>query len=298
MDYRNSTETTILRIKSQSRWNSAKVTAWGTVFLVFVLIIYLMFGFAEIGTVRPAWFKFITSIFSIVAILGTYSLCWRNSLQVRIPSGQRVWGVFSWATIAVLMGQLLAAIWELGFGLKSGASPADLCNVAFYILTVWGLGLVIAQQKIALSRLHMLIVGIVAVAASIIAMHIMISATFSTSILASPISWANSIDKLFQPLVEFFALFYLFSDVVLIVMATILFLGFWGGRMGTTWQIVAQGLACIYLADMRFALLVKTGGYEGGDLLEVFRIAGFVQLSIAAALEWENAHRVKQLLNR
>jgi hypothetical protein len=298
MDYRNSTETTILRIKSQSRWNSAKVTAWGTVFLVFVLTIYLMFGFTEVGTARPIWFKFVTSFFSTIAMLGTFSLCWRNSLQAHIPSGQKVWGLFSWATIAILMSQMLTAIWELGFGLKSGASPADFCNVAFYALTIWGLGLVMAQQKVALSRIHMLMVGIVAVAASIIAMQIMISATFSTSTSISGVAWANSINHLLQPLVEVFGLFYLFSDVALIVMAAILFLGFWGGRMGTTWQIVSQGLACIYLADMRFAFLAKTGGYESGDLLEVFWIAGFVQLSIAAALEWENAHRVKRLLNR
>ncbi len=298
MDYRNSTETTILRIKSQNRWNSGKVTAWGTVFLVFVLTIYLMFGLAEIGVARPDWFKFIASFFSTIALLGTFSLCWRNSLQAHIPSGQKVWGLFSWATIAILMSQMLTILWELGFGLKSGASPADLFNVAFYILTIWGLGLVMAQQKMSLSRLHMLMVGVVAVAATIIAMQIMISATFSTSTSVSSVAWANSIDKLLQPLVEVFGLFYLFSDVALIVMAAILFLGFWGGRMGTTWQVVAQGLTCIYLADMRFAFLAKTGGYESGDLLEVFWIAGFVQLSIAAALEWENAHRVQRLLNR
>jgi hypothetical protein len=298
MDYRNSTETTILRIKSQNHWNSGKVTAWGTTFLVFVLTIYLMFGITEIGAVRPDWFKFITSFFSTIALSGTFSLCWRNSLQAHIPSGKKVWGLFSWATIAILMSQMLTILWELVFGLKSGASPADLFNVAFYILTIWGLGLVMAQQKISLSRLHMLMVGIVAVAATIIAMQIMISATFSTSTSVSSVAWANSIDKLFQPLVESFGLFYLFADLSLIVMAAILFLGFWGGRMGTTWQVVAQGLACIYLADMRFAFLAKTGGYESGDLLEVFWIAGFVQLSIAAALEWENAHRVQRLLNR
>jgi hypothetical protein len=170
--------------------------------------------------------------------------------------------------------------------------------VAFYILTIWGLSLVMTQQKVALSRIHMLMVGIVAVASTIIAMQIMGSVNLATSTTTSSIAWANSIDRLLQPLVEVFGLFYLFSDVVLIVMAAILFLGFWGGRMGTTWQIVAQGLACIYLADMRFAFLTKTGGYESGDLLEVFWIAGFVQLSIAAALEWENAHRVQRLLNR
>lgn len=298
MDYRNSTETTMLKIKSPSCWNSAKVTAWGTIFLLFVLAIYLMFGWVEIGTARPVWFKSITSVFSVVAMLGTFSLCWRNSLQTHIPSGQRVWRLFSLATIAIFGSQMLTILWELGFDLKSGASPADLFNVAFYILTIWGVGLVMAQQKVALNRLHTFMVGMVAVAATVIAIQIMSSATFSTSTSVSSVAWVNSIDRFFQPLVEVFGLFYLFSDVALVVMAAILFLGFWGGRMGTTWQVVAQGLACIYLADMRFAFLAKTGGYESGDLLEVFWIAGFVQLSIAAALEWENSHRVQRLLNR
>jgi hypothetical protein len=33
-------------------------------------------------------------------------------------------------------------------------------------------------------------------------------------------------------------------------------------------------------------------------LLEIFWIAGFVQISIAAALEWENAHRIQRLMHR
>jgi hypothetical protein len=297
MDYRRNTETTILRIKSQGRWNSKKVTALGTVFLVVVLLIYLMFGLVEVGTVKPTWFKLSTHFFSMIALMGTIALCWRNSAQVHIPSGRKVWKIFSWAAIAILVGEVLGAAWKFYVGTSSGISPADLCNVAFYILTIWGLALVVRQQKIALKRPQMIMIGMVAVAAAVIALQIIMGTTLSVG-TNSAVAWVNSMSQILQPLIDVLGLFYLLSDIVLIVMAAVLFLGFWGGRMGTTWQVMAQGLVCVYLADVRFAFLSKAGAYESGDLLEIFWIAGFVQISIAAALEWENAHRIQRLMHR
>jgi hypothetical protein len=297
MDYRRNTETTILRIKSQGRWNSKKVTALGTVFLVVVLLIYLMFGLVEVGTVKPTWFKLSTHFFSMSALMGTIALCWRNSAQVHIPSGRKVWKIFSWAAIAILVGEVLGAAWKFYVGTSSGISPADLCNVAFYILTIWGLALVVRQQKIALKRPQMIMIGMVAVAAAVIALQIIMGTTLSVG-TNSAVAWVNSMSQILQPLIDVLGLFYLLSDIVLIVMAAVLFLGFWGGRMGTTWQVMAQGLVCVYLADVRFAFLSKAGAYESGDLLEIFWIAGFVQISIAAALEWENAHRIQRLMHR
>jgi membrane protein CcdC involved in cytochrome C biogenesis len=297
MDYRHSTETTILKIKSQGRWNSKKVTALGTVFLVVVLLIYLMFGLVEVGTVRPTWFKLSTHFFSMIALMGTIALCWRNSNQAHIPSGRKVWKIFSWAAIAILVGEVLGIAWKFYVGASSGISPADFCNVAFYILTIWGLTLVVRQQKIALKRPQMLLVGMVAAVAAAIALQIIMGTSLSVG-NSSSVAWVNSISQILQPLVDILGLFYLLSDIVLIVMSAVLFLGFWGGRMGTTWQVMAQGLVCVYLADVRFAFLSKAGAYESGDLLEIFWIAGFVQISIAAALEWENAHRIQRLIHR
>jgi hypothetical protein len=297
MDYRNNTENTILKIKSQRSWGSNKVTAWGTVFLVVTFLIYLMFGVVEVGMVRPAWFKFSTHIFSAIALVGTIVMCWRNSIQPHIPSGKRVWRLFSWAAIAILMGQICEAIWEFSLGLRVGGSPADLFFVAFYGLTIGGLALVVKQQKISLNRWQLLLVLSVGVMASGIVMQLLSGTTAAISTPALP-QWLAVIVRALQPLAEVFGLFYLLADVVLIVMATILFLGFWGGRLGTTWQVIALGLACVYLADVRFAYLTKSGAYERGDLLEVFWLAGFIQFSIAAALEWENAYRVQRLLQR
>jgi hypothetical protein len=297
MDYRSNTENTILQIKAQRSWGSNKVMAWGTVFLIVTFLIYLMFGVVDVGLVRPTWFKFSTHIFSAVALLSTIALCWRNSRQANIPSGKRVWRLFTWAAISILGGQFCEAIWEFSFGLHVGGSPADLFFVAFYGLTIGGLGLVISHQNLSLNRHRVLVVAMVAVMACGIAIHLLNGATTAIPTQTVP-SWLATISRYLQPLTEVFGLFYLLADVVLIVMASILFLGFWGGRMGTTWQVIAFGLACVYLADVRFAYLTKIGAYERGDLMEFFWLVGFIQFSIAAALEWENAYRVQRLLQR
>jgi hypothetical protein len=294
MDYRNDTENTILKIRAQRSWGSSKVTAWGTVFLVVTFLIYLMFG---VGAIRPLWFKFSTHIFSVIALLGTMAMCWRNSIQLHIPSGKRVWRLFSWAAIAILLGQICEVIWEFSLGLPVGGSPADLFYVAFYLLTIGGLVLVVNQQKISLNQRQMLLVLMVGVVAGGIAIQLLSGATMVNATPVVP-SWLAIIAQGLQPLSEAFGLFYLLADVVLIVMATVLFLGFWGGRLGNTWQVIALGLTCVYLADVRFAYLSKSGAYERGDLMEVFWLAGFIQFSIAAALEWENAYRVQRLLQR
>jgi hypothetical protein len=298
MDYRHDTENTILKIKSQRIWGSSSVTAWGTVFLVVTFLVYLMFGVVEVGTARPAWFKFSTHLFSGLALIGTIVLCWRNSLQAHIPSGKKVWRLFSWAAIAVLAGQIGEVIWEFYLGWKVGGSPADLCFVAFYLLTIWGLGLVVIHQKISLDWRKMVVVVLVGIMASSIVWQLLSGVTMTEPAAAVPVGWLAPIAQSLQPLADAFGLFYLLADVVLIVMASILFLGFWGGRLGTTWQVIAMGLACVYLADVRFAYLTKIGAYERGDLMELFWLAGFVQFSIAAALEGENAYRVQRLLQR
>jgi hypothetical protein len=297
MDYRHDTENTILKIKSQRSWGSNKVTAWGTVFLVVAFLVYLMFGVVEVGAARPAWFKFSTHIFSVLALVGTIALCWRNSLQAHIPSGKKVWRLFSWAAISILLGQICEVMWEFSFGLKVGGSPADLFFVAFYILTIWGLGLVVSHQQISLDWRKILVVLLVGVTAGGIVWQLLSGTTMALPTQAVP-GWLAAINQHLRPLTEVFGLFYLLADVVLIVMASVLFLGFWGGRMGTTWQVIAMGLACVYLADVRFAYLTKIGAYDRGDLMELFWLAGFVQFSISAALEWENAYRVQRLLQR
>jgi hypothetical protein len=203
------------------------------------------------------------------------------------------------ASLYFLGGEIILSLWELYWGLPPHGSPADLAFVGFYILMVWGLGIVVNGQQITLSWPQGILLLLVSATAMAIALQLLGGAE---KIIPSPAiyphnhPWVTQLDRSFKPLAANFNRFYILADVLLIILATILSLGFWGGRLGKTWQIMAQAIACLYIADIRFAYLTKTTGYESGDFIEVFWIAGILQLGIAAAVEWENSYRVKRLL--
>jgi hypothetical protein len=115
----------------------------------------------------------------------------------------------------------------------------------------------------------------------------------------TPPGWVLAIDRSMQPLVTTFNLFYILCDLVLLIFAAILFLGFWGGNLGSTWRTIAQAVLCFYIADTWFAYASnQVQGYESGSIMEVFWIFGIVQFGIAAALEFDNSIRARRLDRR
>jgi hypothetical protein len=114
-----------------------------------------------------------------------------------------------------------------------------------------------------------------------------------------PPSWVIAIDRVMQPLVTGLNFFYVLCDVVLLIFAAILFLGFWGGHLGSPWRVISQAVFCFYIADTWFAYTHnQVKGYESGFIMEVFWIFGIVQFAIAAALEFDNSIRVRQSARR
>jgi hypothetical protein len=102
-----------------------------------------------------------------------------------------------------------------------------------------------------------------------------------------------------QPLVSYLNLFYILCDVVLLIFAAILFLGFWGGNLGVPWRVISQAVFCFYIADTWFAYANhQVKGYESGFIMEVFWIFGIVQFAIAAALEFDNSIRARRVARR
>jgi hypothetical protein len=117
--------------------------------------------------------------------------------------------------------------------------------------------------------------------------------------VSSPPGWILAIDRQIQPLVKTFNLFYVLCDAILLILATILYLGFWGGHLGAPWRTIAQGVLCFYIADTWFASATdRMQGYESGSIMEVFWIFGIVQFGIAAALEFDNSIRARRLARR
>lgn len=111
--------------------------------------------------------------------------------------------------------------------------------------------------------------------------------------------WVVAIDRWMKPFVNTFNLFYVLGDLLLLIFASILFCGFWGGQLGLPWRMTAQAVLCFYIADTWFAYAnSQMQGYESGFIMEVFWIFGIVQFGIAAALEFDNSIRARRLARR
>jgi hypothetical protein len=96
-------------------------------------------------------------------------------------------------------------------------------------------------------------------------------------------------DGLLKPYGQTLNAFYVWSDIVLLAMAIVMILGFWGGRLSNAWQINAQAIICYYIADMWFAYAGnQIKDYQGGFMLEVFWILGAIQFGVAAGAEFEH----------
>ena len=112
-------------------------------------------------------------------------------------------------------------------------------------------------------------------------------------------TWVLAVDRWMQPVVSTFNLFYVLCDLILLVFAAILFLGFWGGQLGLPWRMTAQAVLCFYIADTWFAYINnQVQGYQSGSIIEVFWVFGIVQFGIAAALEFDNSIRARRLARR
>jgi hypothetical protein len=299
MDYRQSTEITLLRVKSQRRWNSHKVTVWSIAMLFVAILTYGLFSLLDPGVARPLWFRVSSYLFLILASGASALLCLRNGRSRQMPSGRLVWQLLGWGSVAGTIAQVIMLFWEQVLLLRPDISPADPFFVGFYILFALALGILISRQKITLNWQQ----GAVVVGISALAVWVAIKVV-DTANTVVPIPnpnahpWGLLFLNSFQYLADGMSIGYIFADVMLVIMAAILSMGFWGGRLATSWQVMAQGLVCICVADIWFAFLAKSSSYRSGDPMELFWLAGLLQLSIAAALEWENAQRVQRLIRR
>jgi hypothetical protein len=299
MDYRQSTEITLLRVKSQRRWSSHKVTVWSIAMLFVAILAYGLFSLLDPGVARPLWFRVSTYLCLILASGASALLCLRNGRSKQMPSGQLVWQLLGWGSVAGTIAQVIMLFWEQVLLLRPDISPADPFFVSFYALFALALGILISRQKITLNWQQ----GTVVLGISALALWIAIKVVDMANPvmpIANPNAhpWGLLFVHSFQYLADGMSICYVFADVLLVIMATILSMGFWGGRLATAWQVMAQGLLCICVADIWFAFLAKSSSYRSGDPMELFWLAGLLQLSIAAALEWENAQRVQRLIRR
>ncbi|OLP18769.1 hypothetical protein BST81_08985 [Leptolyngbya sp. 'hensonii'] len=111
-------------------------------------------------------------------------------------------------------------------------------------------------------------------------------------------TWAQELEKQLAPLEGPIQLFYVVSDVVLLIMASILLLAYWGGRSSLSWRMIAAAAFCLYIADIYFKYASNQPSYQSGSLPEVFWIFSGVLFGIGAALEHDLSTRSRRAGSR
>jgi hypothetical protein len=301
-------------------WRKQNVIYWAFGWAALSLFTYVFFSGSAQSTDRPLLYRIFTAYFlENIPLLVAGILCIRNGLSRRMPSGSQVWLLIGIALIAYFVGNIFFSSWELVWHLNSTGSLGDPFFMIFYICLSLAMLIAITSKRIRLKMYQWAIVLGIGAYAAMIAMWILNpvaspsidpatpvtivqnSATSSTTPTIAPSiteslepantapGWVMFCDGIFKPYGSTLNSFYVWSDVVLFIMAIIMILAFWGGRLSKAWQVNAQAIVCYYIGDMWLAYASNhINNYQTGFLLEVFWILGAIQFGVAAGLEFEH----------
>ncbi|WP_448563264.1 hypothetical protein [Trichothermofontia sp.] len=269
--------------------------AWAVIALLFFLLFSTPTPTENGELVRAEWYQNGTYFLEWGAWLGAGVLCLRNARSSQIISGRNVWSCIGFGTLSYLVGNIFLGIWELGLGLKPNVSPADIFFISAYVLISVGMVLAVTSRRLNLVSWQWAVVALIALVGIVIAWFISMPAGTvlpdaavsapTTEVSQSP-AWALALDERLQPLAQPLALFYVVMDVLLLIIASMLLLAFWGGRFSQSWRMIAAAAFSLYIADIWFKYAANANpNYQTGDLLEVFWIFSGVLFAIGAALE-------------
>jgi hypothetical protein len=294
-------------------WRKDNVILFAFFWAGLSLFVYMFLSGPMVGVERPIWYRATTGyIFQDIPLLMSGLLCLRNGLTKRMPSGSLVWLLMGIALLSYLLGNIFFTSWELVWHLNSTGCLGDPFFALFYVLTIAAMLILLLNQRIWLKFYQWAIVAVITGIAVFLLLAI-IPAPAPESATPTPVvteiatakqeapaaaeeepdlsqvpEWVAASDRLFKPYGKTLNLFYVWSDIILLAMAMMTILGFWGGRLNNAWQVNAQALACFYIADMWYAHAGNNiEGYQSGFMLEMFWVFGSVQFAVAAAVEFD-----------
>jgi hypothetical protein len=258
---------------SKSLFTTQNIVLAGIGWAVLALLYFLLFSAKIPGAngvdSRADWYVIGTNIFEGLAYLGAGILCLRNWRSPQIVSSRNVWLAIAIGMLSYFLGGIFFGYTEIILKEEPDVSIGDVFFVLTYLSLGIGMILAVASRRINLEKLQWLIV--LAIGAF-------------GSLLASWISMQQATPS--EPLVAILNWFYIVSDVLLLIIATILLLAFWGGRVAQSWRMIAAAAFSLYIADMWFKY-AQGPNYQSGEILEVFWVFSGVLFGIGAALEYD-----------
>jgi hypothetical protein len=278
--------------------------AWAVVSLLF----FLTFSVAAPGTERPEWYQQITYILENGAMLAAALLCFRNWRSSQIVSGSTVWLALGLGMLSYFIGNLLLAYWEINLGQEPDVSPGDLFFILTYVFMGWGMLRAVISRELNLTLLQWLLLAVILVVGVAVAIFSSIppeaateaagAASSAADAAAVPLSpatvpaWAIAIETWLAPIAEPIKWLYIMGDVILVGMASMLLLAFWGGRFSLSWRFIALSAFSFYISDIWFNYATNyIPDYQTGALPEVFWIFSACFMAIGAALEYDLSTR-------
>jgi hypothetical protein len=276
--------------------------AWAVIALLF----FLTFSTTDPGAARPDWYQKITYILENMAFLGAGLLCFRNWRSSQIVSGGTVWLALGLGMFSYFIGNLLLAYWEVNLKQEPEVSPGDLFFILTYIFMGWGMLRAVISRELNLRLPQWLLLGLIALGGIAIAVWSGTSPSEETSepLDAGAIApvpdlpavevpdWVSTIEQILAPMAGPIKWLYILGDVILVVMASMLLLAFWGGRFSLSWRFIAMAAFSFYIADIWFNYATNyIPNYQTGALPEVFWIFSGCLVAIGAALEYDLSTR-------
>ncbi|MEH1891881.1 MAG: hypothetical protein V7K92_21330 [Nostoc sp.] len=244
---------------------------------VLALLYYLLFSAKVPGAdgieSRAEWYVIGTNIFEGLAYLSAGILCLRNWLSPQIVSGRNVWLLIGLGMLSYLVGGIIFGYTEIVLKNEPDVSSGDIFFVLTYLLLGAGMIFAVASRRINLEKWQWLIVLAIAMSGSLLAWWISMQQETPTELLVAILNW-----------------FYVVSDVLLLIIATILLLAFWGGRVSQSWRMIAAAAFSLYIADMWFKY-AQGPNYQSGEILEVFWVFSGVLFGMGAVLEYDASLR-------
>jgi hypothetical protein len=291
-------------------WSQGNVIKYSIAWSIISIAIYVIFSGPMSGADRPVWYRFLTAYaLQITPVVISSILCLRNGLSKVMVNDKKPWLIMGIALLCFSIGNVFFSSWELIWHLSSTGCLGDPFFVVFYVLLLSAMMMVIWQRKIVPNAWQFLIIGVIAAytigLANIILEPVAIppSATTIEVAKAEPApeattveipGWVQSADQAIKPYGKNLNIFYVWCDVCLFCLSLAILFHSWGSRLARPWQITAQGVFFVYVADAWYAYAGnRIADYQAGFTLEVCWILGLLQFGVAAAIEFEQSFNLR-----
>jgi hypothetical protein len=293
-------------------WNQGNVIKYSIAWSIISIAIYAIFSGPMSGADRPIWYRFLTAYaLQITPVIISGFLCLRNGLSKTMINDKKPWMIMGIALLCFSIGNFFFSSWELIWHLNSTGCLGDPFFVVFYVLLLSAVIMVIWQRKIVPNAWQFLIIGVIAAytigLANIILEPVAIppsTTTTTETAKAEPVTeaapavevpaWVQSVDQAIKPYGKNLNVFYVWCDVCLLCLSLAILFHSWGSRLARSWQVTAQAVFFIYVADAWYAYAGnRIADYQAGFTLEVCWILGILQFGVAAAIEFEQSLGVR-----